>query len=181
VVSGCLLDPNPCSLPCTQTFEHTHMLWFSVSQIVSGSRRSWEQKIPLRNLKRGTLRVTSEILETTLYLTMGQLITHQTISQDRGIPFPFFFLVFRDRVSLCSPGCPGTHSVDQAGLELRSLPASASQVLGLKARATMSHWISQIIATVHPFEGCRIIMGRKHHNVFFVLLGSCTTAKCALV
>ena len=24
----------------------------------------------------------------------------------------------RDRVSLCSPGCPGTHFVDQAGLEL---------------------------------------------------------------
>jgi hypothetical protein len=23
------------------------------------------------------------------------------------------FLFFRDRVSLCSPGCPGTHSVDQ--------------------------------------------------------------------
>jgi hypothetical protein len=35
-------------------------------------------------------------------------------------------LVFRDRVSLCSPGCPGTHSVDQAGLELRNPPASAS-------------------------------------------------------
>jgi hypothetical protein len=34
----------------------------------------------------------------------------------------FFFLVFRDRVSLCSPGCPGTHSVDQAGLKLRNLP-----------------------------------------------------------
>jgi hypothetical protein len=48
----------------------------------------------------------------------------------------FYFLVFRDRVSLCSPGCPGTHSVDQAGLELRNLPASASQVLGLKACAT---------------------------------------------
>jgi hypothetical protein len=31
-----------------------------------------------------------------------------------------------DRVSLCSPGCPGTHFVDQAGLELRNLPASAS-------------------------------------------------------
>jgi hypothetical protein len=45
-------------------------------------------------------------------------------------PPPFFF---RDRVSLCSPGCPGTHSVDQAGLELRNLPASALQVLGLKA------------------------------------------------
>jgi hypothetical protein len=27
-------------------------------------------------------------------------------------------LFFRDRVSLCSPGCPETHSVDQVGLEL---------------------------------------------------------------
>jgi hypothetical protein len=35
-----------------------------------------------------------------------------------------------------SPGCPGTHFVDQAGLELRNPPASASQVLGLKACAT---------------------------------------------
>jgi hypothetical protein len=37
---------------------------------------------------------------------------------------------------LYSPGCPGTHSVDQAGLELRNPPASASRVLGLKACAT---------------------------------------------
>jgi hypothetical protein len=50
--------------------------------------------------------------------------------------FFFFFLVFRDRVSLCSLGCPGTHFVDQAGLELRDLPASASQVLGLKVYAS---------------------------------------------
>ena len=50
--------------------------------------------------------------------------------------FFFFFLVFRDRASLCSPGCPGTHFVDQAGLELRNPPASASPVLGLKACAT---------------------------------------------
>jgi hypothetical protein len=48
----------------------------------------------------------------------------------------FVVLVFRDRVSLCSPSCPGTHSVDQAGLELRNPPASASRVLGLKAWAT---------------------------------------------
>jgi hypothetical protein len=45
--------------------------------------------------------------------------------------------VFRDRVSLCSPGCPGTHFVDQAGHELINLPASAFRVLGLKACATM--------------------------------------------
>jgi hypothetical protein len=52
--------------------------------------------------------------------------------------FSFFLLVFRGRVSLCSPGCLGTHSVDQAGLELRNLPASASQVLGLKAGTTIA-------------------------------------------
>jgi hypothetical protein len=44
----------------------------------------------------------------------------------------FVCLFFGDTVSLCIPGCPGTHSVDQAGLELRNPPASASQVLGLK-------------------------------------------------
>jgi hypothetical protein len=43
----------------------------------------------------------------------------------------FFFLVFQDRVSLCSPGCPGTHSVDQAGLELRNPPASA-EIKGMR-------------------------------------------------
>jgi hypothetical protein len=50
--------------------------------------------------------------------------------------FVWFGLVFQDRVSLCSPGCPGTHSVDQAGFELRNPPASASRMLGLKACAT---------------------------------------------
>jgi hypothetical protein len=45
-----------------------------------------------------------------------------------------FFFFFQDWVFLCSTG---THSVDQAGLELRNSPASASQVLGLKACATM--------------------------------------------
>jgi hypothetical protein len=55
--------------------------------------------------------------------------------------FLFLFLFFRDRVSLCSPGCPGAHSVDQAGLELRNPPASAFQVLGLKACATMPSFV----------------------------------------
>jgi hypothetical protein len=52
-------------------------------------------------------------------------------------PIFFFCLFFRDRVSLYSPGCPGTHFVDQAGLKLRNPPASASRVLGLKACTTM--------------------------------------------
>jgi hypothetical protein len=47
-----------------------------------------------------------------------------------------FCFVFRDRVSLYSPGYPGAHFVDQAGLELRNPPASAFRVLELKACAT---------------------------------------------
>jgi hypothetical protein len=38
--------------------------------------------------------------------------------------------------SLYTPSCPGTHSIDQAGFELRNPPASTSQVLGLKLCAT---------------------------------------------
>jgi hypothetical protein len=50
------------------------------------------------------------------------------------------WLVFRDRVSLYSPGCSGTHFVDQAGLELRNPPASDSQILGLKV-CTTTAWL----------------------------------------
>jgi hypothetical protein len=49
----------------------------------------------------------------------------------------FVCLFVWDRVSLFSPGCPGTHCVDQAGLKFVNLPASASRVLGLKECATM--------------------------------------------
>jgi hypothetical protein len=66
-----------------------------------------------------------------------------------GFGLGFFFLVFRDRVSLCSPGCPGTHStVDQAGLELRNPPASASQVLGLKACTTTARPIVTFLSVM---------------------------------
>jgi hypothetical protein len=58
------------------------------------------------------------------------------VDNTRSASLFFVCLFFRDRVSLYSPGCPGTHFVDQAGLELRNLPASASQVLGLKVCAT---------------------------------------------
>jgi hypothetical protein len=50
------------------------------------------------------------------------------IKQETADVCSFFFLVFGDRVSLCSPGFSGTHSVDQADLELRNPPASASQM-----------------------------------------------------
>ena len=62
---------------------------------------------------------------------------------------PFFCFVlfcFGDKVSLCSPSCLGTHSVDQAGLELRNPPASASQVLGLKACTTTAERIDPFLS-----------------------------------
>ena len=60
-----------------------------------------------------------------------------------------FFLGFRDRVSLCSPSCPGIHSVDQAGLKLKNLLVSDSQLLGLKACATTAPfgWILKRVTT----------------------------------
>jgi hypothetical protein len=66
--------------------------------------------------------------------------------------FGVFCFVFRDRVSLCSSDCPGTHYVDQAGLELRNPPISASQVLGLKTGATTA-WL-------------RVLSNDKYVNVF---------------
>jgi hypothetical protein len=65
----------------------------------------------------------------------------------------FCFFVFQDRVSLCIPGCPRTHSVDQAGLELRNLPASASQMLGLKACATTARLVTDYFNAGRYIEG----------------------------
>jgi hypothetical protein len=45
--------------------------------------------------------------------------------------------------------CPGTQFVDQAGLELRNPPASASPVLGLKACTTTPSLQSFIIEKLH--------------------------------
>jgi hypothetical protein len=73
------------------------------------------------------------------------------MSTNLFLNYYYFLFLFPDRVSLCSPGCPGTHSLNQVGLKLRNPPASASQVLGLKACTTtaqqfllildgLSHW-----------------------------------------
>jgi hypothetical protein len=68
-------------------------------------------------------------------------------SEIHTISFLFFslslsFFLFCSFFVFCSPGCPGTHFVDQVGLKLRNLPASASQVLGLKACVTTPGTIS---------------------------------------
>ena len=71
--------------------------------------------------------------------TTSHLIIHQVLriaTQYLFLLTFFFFIFFPDRVSLCSTGCPETHSVGQAGLKLRNSPTSVSQVLRLKACAT---------------------------------------------
>jgi hypothetical protein len=73
--------------------------------------------------------------------------------------------VFRDRVSLCSPGCPGTQFVDQAGLELRNLPASASRVLGLKACATTPGFkYYSFFFKIYLFIICKYIVAVFRHS-----------------
>ena len=42
--------------------------------------------------------------------------------------FCLFACLFGDKDSLCSPGCPGAHSVYQVGFKLRNPPASAVTV-----------------------------------------------------
>ena len=72
--------------------------------------------------------------------------------------FLFLFFSLWDRVSLCLPGCPGTYFVDQAVLELRNPPASASRVLGLKSCSTRTrlplflYSIYILIVTPIPFH-----------------------------
>jgi hypothetical protein len=88
--------------------------------------------------------------------------------------FLFFVFVvvcfFRDRVSLYRLCCLGTHFVDQAGLELRNPPASASQVLGLKACATMPgpfNIIPHVLVTLPSYTRSRDRPGRMQQTGIF--------------
>jgi hypothetical protein len=51
----------------------------------------------------------------------------------------FYWFLLPVRVSPSTPNCPGTHSVDQAVLELIDLPASASGVLYSPAPPPSGH------------------------------------------
>jgi hypothetical protein len=81
--------------------------------------------------------------------------------------FFLFVLFFQDRVSLYSPGCPGTHFVDQAGLELRNPPTYASRVLGLKVHHAQLHL---------QFLFCFTHSSRKHTTVW----SSCRIRRCKI-
>jgi hypothetical protein len=66
--------------------------------------------------------------------------------------FLFVCLFVFEPVSLYSADFPGTYCVDQAGLELRNLPASVSQVLGSKACATTAQQIFILIYLPSAWE-----------------------------
>jgi hypothetical protein len=65
----------------------------------------------------------------------------QVDTQNQPVQVVCLIILFSDRVSLCSPGCSGTHSVDQAGLECRDALVIASDVLGLKRCTTTGRLI----------------------------------------
>jgi hypothetical protein len=65
---------------------------------------------------------------------------------------------------LCSPGCPGTHFVDQAGLELRNPPAPASRVLGLKVCATMPGYLSVFYLLLSDVPSTRLVPQSLTHR-----------------
>ena len=51
---------------------------------------------------------------------------HSPILEHRTFTRPSFWF-FQDRVSLCSPGCPGTHAVDQDHLKLIGVTNAVSK------------------------------------------------------
>jgi hypothetical protein len=60
--------------------------------------------------------VYSEMLFYNLFLTLIYLTIHFFLFFVFWVFF--FFVIFCDRVSLCSPDCPETHSVDQLASEI---------------------------------------------------------------
>ena len=68
--------------------------------------------------------------------TTTELHSHYTPVYLSVFPVNLIFFSPQGRVSLCSPGCPGTCSIHQGGLQLRDPLASAFRMLGLKGWAT---------------------------------------------
>ncbi|GAB1300341.1 Mitochondrial import receptor subunit TOM70 [Apodemus speciosus] len=68
-------------------------------------------------------------------------------------------------VSLYSPGCPGTYSVGQAGLELRNPPASASQSAGITG--VHHHRPAQLIVSKSESSLDRAQAAKNKGNKYF--------------
>ena len=112
------------------------------------------------------------------FLSLGFLFCFVFVFCSFGFLFCFvlfcfvLFLFFWDRVSLCSPGWPGTHFVDQGGLELRNPLASASRVLGLKAWATTTQLALYLLHLLCFFWGGTVC---RHYGPITALLHSASS------
>lgn len=84
-----------------------------------------------------------------------------------------FFMSFRmefwDKISLCSLGCPGIHPVDQSGFELRVPPASVTQVLGIKACATLSGQELLLKCYILSTSGNQTVKQRPVEVILYIL------------
>jgi hypothetical protein len=106
-------------LPSLSFFNSSHILFFAVFEI------------------QGLFSSLTVIICTYVYTYISKYNLLILYNRCAFVVVVVVVVVFlQDRVSLCSFGCPGTHSADQAGLELRNPLASASQVLWLKACTT---------------------------------------------
>jgi hypothetical protein len=87
----------------------------------------WSVSFEFQKLKSGPVSLSLPVVSSVTLSSSCLLIwmQHSHLLHHAQLVF-VFVLFFRDRVSLCSPGCPGTYFVDQAGLQLRNPPASAS-------------------------------------------------------
>jgi hypothetical protein len=65
-----------------------------------------------------------------------------------------FFLVFRDRVSLYSPGCPGTHFVDQASNSEMIAGFLKQLISKLEFQAGDGQWILYLILNLLLSKVC---------------------------
>jgi hypothetical protein len=76
-----------------------------------------------------------------------------------------FFVFLGDRVSLCSPGCPGTHSVDQAGLELRKSACLCLPSAGIKGMC--HHCPANLFLMLEILSKLRLkdLIKRSHKNL----------------
>jgi hypothetical protein len=88
--------------------------------------------------------------------------THTKFNIEKEINFAFCFS--RQGFSVC-PSCPGTHSVDQAGLKLKDSPASASQVLRLNEYSIIPKNIENIPICSHPGSSMQIHISQTLHRI----------------